>query len=255
METDFYSEEEIKNDDDKSNIFIAINITGIIYILSIFFNNQEQFENEEKYKPYELIEIGKIEANRYIKITKLKKLFETKNNSKNNYFIINSWNSAKYGRAIIINVIENNHYFDIRERYNMDIIQKIEDINGLYSSIEFFYNKKTYLLNYYQTFYLWIYNPQINQIEKTFTENQIMDNEKSHNYGTLIYEEQLKLFIIQCFSPNSRIEFYHLIEEKEKFSFQKGKCIEIKKEEGLKKVVIIVIFTKVNIYYLFLVII
>ena len=167
--TDFYSEEEIKNDDDKSNIFIAINITGIIYILSIFFNNQEQFENEEKYKPYELIEIGKIEANRYIKITKLKKLFETKNNSKNNYFIINSWNSAKYGRAIIINVIENNHYFDIRERYNMDIIQKIEDINGLYSSIEFFYNKKTYLLNYYQTFYLWIYNPQINQIEKTFT--------------------------------------------------------------------------------------
>ena len=108
-----------------------------------------------------------------------------------------------------------------KKRYNIKIIQKIDNINGLFSSIEFYYKENTYLLNFYNNFYLWEYNSEINQIEKHIIENNIINNDQIFNYGPLMFEENKKLFIIQCFSRYFIIEFYKLLEKNDEFSFQK----------------------------------
>ena len=96
-----------------------------------------------------------------------------------------------------------------------------------------------YLLNFYNNFYLWEYNSEINQIEKHIIENNIINNDQIFNYGPLMFEENKKLFIIQCFSPYFIIEFYNLAEKNDKFSFQKiDKVIEFENEDNmpLKKI-------------------
>ena len=248
---EFYFDEEIKSDCDK-NIFIALSCWGDILIFSInlFKNsiNNKLNSNEGKKRPYEIIKIEKIDIFKPTRITKLKKLFKPKKN--NNFFIINSRNSSKWGQAVIINVIENPDV-DLKERYNIKIIQKIDDINGLFSSIEFYYKENTYLLNFYNNFYLWEYNSEINQIEKHIIENNIINNDQIFNYGPLMFEENKKLFIIQCFSPYFIIEFYNLAEKNDKFSFQKiDKVIEFENEDNMPlKKIIIIVFIKAGIYY------
>ena len=54
----------------------------------------------------------KFENFRPNKITKLKHLFKAK--TTDNYFIINSMKDKEFGKAIIINVVENNNYIDIK---------------------------------------------------------------------------------------------------------------------------------------------
>ena len=231
----FYLEEEIKSDDER-NIFIATNLKGIISIFSIFFfKNQKTMSNKEKENTYEIIKTEKIDCSNLIKITKLKKLFKTK--ACDNYFIINSMNSPEFGQAVIINIIEKfDINSDIKEKYEIKIIQIIKEVNGLLTSIEFNYRENTYLINFYRNFYLWKYNSETNQIEKYNKENQINDDNKTYNYGTLIYEASKKLFIIQCFLPKSIIEFYNLIEENDNFSFNKiDKIIEFKEGEDVLK--------------------
>jgi len=248
---EFYFDEEIKSDCDK-NIFIALSCWGDILIFSInlFKNsiNNKLNSNEGKKRPYEIIKIEKIDIFKPTRITKLKKLFKPKKN--NNFFIINSRNSSKWGQAVIINVIENPDV-DLKERYNIKIIQKIDDINGLFSSIEFYYKENTYLLNFYNNFYLWEYNSEINQIEKHIIENNIINNDQIFNYGPLMFEENKKLFIIQCFSPYFIIEFYNLAEKNDEFSFQKiDKVIEFENEDNMPlKKIIIIVFIKAGIYY------
>ena len=232
---EFYLEDEKKFNDEK-NIFLAINQNGIIAIFSlIIFNNKTSLIKEEKEKSYELIKTEKIEGFKSIKVTKLRKLFKRKEND--NYFIINSMNSNEFGKAYIINIKEND-VVDVKERYKIEIIQEIKDVNGLYTSIEFTYKYKTYFLNFYNIFFLWKHNPETNQIEKNMIENQnqINDRDQTYNYGPLIYEESKKLFIIQCFAPKSIIEFYRLIEDNDNFTFDKiEKIIEFKKEENTLK--------------------
>lgn len=248
---EFYFDEEIKSDCDK-NIFIALSCWGDILIFSInlFKNsiNNKLNSNEGKKRPYEIIKIEKIDIFKPTRITKLKKLFKPKKN--NNFFIINSRNSSKWGQAVIINVIENPDV-DLKKRYNIKIIQKIDDINGLFSSIEFYYKENTYLLNFYNNFYLWEYNSEINQIEKHIIENNIINNDQIFNYGPLMFEENKKLFIIQCFSPYFIIEFYNLAEKNDEFSFQKiDKVIEFENEDNMPlKKIIIIVFIKAGIYY------
>ena len=89
--------------------------------------------------------------------------------------------------------------------------------------MEFTYGDETFLLNFYNIFYIWSHNSETSEIEKNIIENQnqINDRDQSYNYGPLIYEESRKLFIIQCFAPKSIIEFYKLIEENDNFSFDK----------------------------------
>ena len=236
---EFYFDEEIKSDCDK-NIFIALSCWGDILIFSIYLFknsiNNKLNSNEGKKRPYEIIKIEKIDIFKPTRITKLKKLFKPKKN--NNFFIINSRNSSKWGQAVIINVIENPDV-DLKKRYNITIIQKIDDINGLFSSIEFYYKENTYLLNFYNNFYLWEYNSEINQIEKHIIENNVINNDQIFNYGPLMFEENKKLFIIQCFSPYFIIEFYNLAEKNDEFSFQKiDKVIEFENEDNmpLKKI-------------------
>ena len=232
---EFYLEEEKKFIDDK-NIFLAINQNGIIAIFSlIIFNNKTTLIKEEKEKSYELIKIEKISDFKAIKVTKLRKLLKVKEND--NYFIINSMNSNEFGKAYIINIKENNT-INIKERYKIEIIQEIKDVNGLYTSMEFTYGDENFLLNFYNIFYIWKHNSETSEIEKKIIENQnqINDRDQSYNYGPLIYEESRKLFIIQCFSPKSIIEFYKIIEEKDNFSFDKvDKIIEFEKEENTLK--------------------
>ena len=220
----FYFDEEIKSEVDK-NIFIAINNFAHILIFSINFIKNTKLEGE-KINPYELIKIEKINDIEPNKIAKFKRLFQSKQNE--NYFILNSRNSTEYGKALIINVTENN-YENIKEKYKVEIIQTIKDTNGLFSSIEFFYKEKTYLLNYNKKFELWEHNPEKNIIEKDFIENEIIDNNISSYFGPLMYAENKKLFIIQCFSFSSKstIEFYKFNDDNNKFSFEKiDKIIE-----------------------------
>ena len=133
----FYSEKEIKTNFDR-NIFIAINKNGKIYIILInVINTNKIILKDKKNNIYELIKEITINNFKPIKITKFEKLFKPK--EKDNYFIINSMKSINDGKAIIINAIENNNYIDIKDKYNIEIIQIIKDINGLYSSIEFLY--------------------------------------------------------------------------------------------------------------------
>ena len=103
--------------------------------------------------------------------------------------------------------------------------------------MEFNYNCNYFLLTFYQTFYLWKYNSKINQIEKYYLENQIIDNKQIFNYGPLLYEESKKLLIIQCFYPKSIIEFYYLIEDNiNQLAFKKiEKYIEFSKDDNLVK--------------------
>ena len=231
---EFYFENEIKSNIDK-NVFIAISELGFIYIILVNFKTTYEINIEEKTNVYELIMSEKFENFRPNKITKLKHLFKTK--TTDNYFIINSMKDKEFGKAIIINVVENNNYIDIKGKYKIEIVQIIKDVNGLYSSLEFFYKDKNYLLNFYSHFYLWSYNQEINQIEKNIIENGIFNDNNNFNYGPLIYEENKKLFIIQCFKPKSIIEFYKLIEEKENFNFDKiDKIIEFKEEESTLKI-------------------
>ena len=56
--------------------------------------------------------------------------------------------SDEFGKAVIINITENDNNIGINEKYEIKIIQYINDTNGLYSSIEFFYKEKVFLLNY-----------------------------------------------------------------------------------------------------------
>ena len=232
--TELYFEEEMTSNINK-NIFIAINETGVIYILLIYFKSTDEIFIEKKENPYELINVKKINDFKPVRITKLKKLFKTK--TTDNYFIINSKKNIEFGKAIIINVIENSNYIDIKERYKIEIIQTIKDTNGLYSSMEFFYNNKSYLVSFYNNFYLWTYNPEMNKIIKNITENEINDDDKVFNYGCLIYEESKKLFIIQCLTSKLIIEFYKLVEENENLTFNKiDKNIEFKEEESTLKI-------------------
>ena len=231
---EFYSNEEIKSNINK-NVFIATNELGFIYILLINFKSTNEILTEEITNAYELINTKKIENFKPNKITKLKKLFKTKETD--NYFIINSMQSARFGKALIINVIENNNYIDIKEKYKIEIVQLIKDVNGLYTSIEFFYKEKNYLLSFYNNFYLWIYNSELNQIEKNSIENEINNDEQDFNYGPLIYEEIKKLFIIQCFLPKTKLIFYKLIEDNDRFNFDKiDKTIQFKEEESFFKI-------------------
>ena len=205
---EFYFENEIKSNIDK-NVFIAISELGFIYIILVNFKTTYEINIEEKTNVYELIMSEKFENFRPNKITKLKHLFKTK--TTDNYFIINSMKDKEFGKAIIINVVENNNYIDIKGKYKIEIVQIIKDVNGLYSSLEF--------------------------IEKNIIENGIFNDNNNFNYGPLIYEENKKLFIIQCFKPKSIIEFYKLIEEKENFNFDKiDKIIEFKEEESTLKI-------------------
>ena len=114
-----------------------------------------------------------------------------------------------------------NNCENIKEKYKVEIIQTIKDTNGLFSSIEFFYKEKTYLLNYNKKFEFWEHNPEKNTIEKDFIENEIIDNNISSYFGPLMYAENKKLFIIQCFSSESTIEFYKFNDDNNKFSFEK----------------------------------
>ena len=231
--TEFYFEEEMKSNINK-NVFIATDDMGVIYILLIYFKSTNEISIEEKANVYELINAKKINNFRPYRIIKLKKLFNVKDID--NYFIINSMKNIEIGKAIIINVIENNNYIDIKERYKIEIIQTIQDANGLYSSMEFFYNDKAYLVSFYINFYLWIYNPEINKIENNI-ENKINNDNKSFNYGPLIYEESKKLFIIQCILPKLIIEFYKLEEENNILTFKKiDRMIEFKEEESTLKI-------------------
>ena len=232
--TEFYFDEEMESNINK-NIFIAINENGTIYILLIYFKITDEIFTEEKENAYELIQAEKINDFKPIRITKLKKLFKTKETD--NYFIINSKKNIEFGKAIIINVIENNNYIDIKEKYKIEIIQTIKDVNGLFSSMELFYNNKSYLVSYYNNFHLWTYNPEMNKIEKNITENEINDDTNYFNYGVLIYEESKKLFIIQCILPKLIIKFYKLVEENDNFTFDKiDKIIEFKEEESTLKI-------------------
>ena len=231
---EFYSDEEIKSNINK-NVFIATNELGFIYILLINFKSTNEILTEEITNAYELINTKKIENFKPIKIIKLKKLFKAKETD--NYFIINSMKNIINGKAIIINVIENNNYIDIKGKYKIEIVQIIKDSNGLYSSIEFFYKEKSYLISFYKNFYLWIYNAKINQIEKNSIENEINIDDQDFNYGPLIYEKNKKLFIIQCLKPKKAIKFYRLIEEDDNFNFDKiDKTIEFKEEETIFKI-------------------
>ena len=231
----FYLEDEIKYEENK-NIFLGINEKGIIAIFSIFFfNNQNSIITNEKESVYNLIRTKKIESCKLIKITKLKKLFKRKEND--NYYILNSMNSSQFGKALIINITENDINININEKYEIKIVQSIKAVNGLYSSLEFYYKGKVYLLNYYSSFYLWIYNSTKNEIEKAKKENEIINN-KIHNYGPLIYSEKQNLFIIQCFALKTIIEFYKLlcVENGDNFNFKKiDKIIEFKEEESTLK--------------------
>ena len=146
---EFYFEEEIKSNINK-NVFIATNELGFIYILLINFKSTNEIYTEEKANAYELINTKKIENFKPKNITKLKKLFKSK--ITDNYFIINSMKNINNGKAIIINVIENNNYIDIKEKYKIEIVQIIKDVNGLYSSIEFFYKENIYLINFITIF-------------------------------------------------------------------------------------------------------
>ena len=118
--------------------------------------------------------------------------------------------SDEFGKAVIINITENDNNIGINEKYEIKIIQYINDTNGLYSSIEFFYKEKVFLLNYNNDFYLWTYDSEKNKIVKLNYKNEIVDNEKSYSYGPLLYLDRKNLFIIQCFSNKSFIEFYNL---------------------------------------------
>ena len=232
---EFYLDDEIKYKENK-NIFLGINEKGIIAIFSIFFfNNQNSIITQEKESVYNLIRTKKIESFKLIRITKLKKLFKRKEND--NYYILNSMNSDQLGKALIINITENDNNINIKEKYEIKIVQSIKDVNGLYSSLEFYYKGKVYLLNYYSSFYLWIYDYTKNEIKKSKNENEIIDN-KNYNYGPLIYSENKNLFIIQCFAPKTFIEFYKLlsVENGDKFNFIKlDKIIEFKEEESTLK--------------------
>lgn len=112
---EFYFKEEIKNDEDK-NIFFALSENGMIFILLIYFKKIESLEIEEHKEPYKLINKLKIESFIPIKIIKLKKLFKEKEND--NYFLVNSMKSKNNGKAIIINVIENNSIDIEKKIYN-----------------------------------------------------------------------------------------------------------------------------------------
>ena len=129
----------------------------------------------------------------------MKNLFNQKEND--NYFLINSKNLTTIGKAIIINVIENNNS-EQKDRYKFEIVQTIKDINGLYSSYEISFKGKNYLLDFYKVFYIWKLNPEKNQLEYEIIGNEIIEDSQKYNYGPLIYEESKKLFIIQCFSLN-----------------------------------------------------
>ena len=231
---EFYFEEEMKYDNNK-NIFIAINDKGIIAIFSIiYYKNQKILNTDEKRSVYELLKLETIEGIKAMKITKLRYLYEIEKND--NYFLINSMNSNEFGKAIIINIKEKDNV-DIKERYVFEIKQIIKDVNGLYSSLEFNWKENNYLLNFYNCFYLWKYNQETKQLEKNIIENQIIERDENYNYGPLIFEESKKLFIIQCFSPKTIIEFYKLIEEDDNnLSFDKiNKIIEFKEEESIIK--------------------
>ena len=232
---EFYLEEEIKYEENK-NIFIGINEKGIIAIFSInFFNNENSILTEDKKSIYNLIRTKTIESTKLIKITKLKKLINKQEND--NYYILNSMSSDEFGKAVIINITENDNNIGINEKYEIKIIQYINDTNGLYSSIEFFYKEKVFLLNYNNDFYLWTYDSEKNKIVKLNYKNEIVDNEKSYSYGPLLYLDRKNLFIIQCFSNKSFIEFYNLIVEKDdKFNFIKiDKVVEFTEEESVLK--------------------
>ena len=212
---EFYLEEEKKYEDDNKNVFISVNEKGIISIFKLnFFKSKNQLSNNEKKNFYEFITSKVIPDFKPIKITKLKNLFNQKEND--NYFLINSKNLTTIGKAIIINVIENNNS-EQKDRYKFEIVQTIKDINGLYSSYEISFKGKNYLLDFYKVFYIWKLNPEKNQLEYEIIGNEIIEDSQKYNYGPLIYEESKKLFIIQCFSPNVLIEFYQFIEENENF--------------------------------------
>jgi len=232
---EFYSEEEIKYKENR-NIFIGINEKGIIAIFSIiFFNNENSIITKDEEKIYNLIRTKTIDSFKLIKITKLKKLINKKEND--NYYLLNSMNSVEFGKALIINIIENDNNIDIKEKYEIKIIQYIKDVNGLYSSIEFYYKQDVFLLNYYNNFNLWIYNSANNKIEKCNYKNEIEEYENIYNYGPLLYLEKRNLFIIQSFLPKSFIVFYQLVIEKDdKFNFTKiDKIIEFKEDESVIK--------------------
>ena len=229
---EFYSENEKKYNDNK-NKFIAVNEKGIIAIFSLNFSrNNNQIFSEEIMSPYELIATKEIQDFKPIKITKFEKFFNQKEND--NFFLINSKNCTEI-KAIIINVKEN-YNVDIKQRYTIEIIQTIKEL--LFSSIEYNFKGKNYLINFNEGFDLWELNQEKNQIEKKILENKIIDNDKYYNYGPLIYveNESKKLFIIQCFSPNSTIEFYEFIEENDKFNFIKlDKNIKFNEDQSVLK--------------------
>ena len=114
-----YFENEANSNNEKI-IFIAIDERGMIYIFSIFMKNKQLTTSKKKEGIFEIIKTEKLNLIKPLRISKLRNLFKIKQND--NYFIINSMSSSENGKAIIINVKENND--TIKERYTLRLFKK-----------------------------------------------------------------------------------------------------------------------------------
>ena len=82
--------------------------------------NKQLTTSKKKEGIFEIIKTEKLNLIKPLRISKLRNLFKIKQND--NYFIINSMSSSENGKAIIINVKENND--TIKERYTLRLFKK-----------------------------------------------------------------------------------------------------------------------------------
>ena len=220
----FYSEEQIKNNIDKKNIFISIDRNDNVIIFKINYSNDLNKESDEL---FQIIKKQNVDLFQPQQIFRLNCFNNIINNEKNNFFLLCSPNKHK---ALIILVTDN---FQTIETY-----QKIIYHKGLYSSVEFHYYGLYYLLNVSKIFTLWYYEektktlghkeifPKINQnVDKILKDDKKLDR-------PIIYIESRKIFILQIFNPIISIQFYEIDTETNEFNLKLIKNIILGKEEN-----------------------
>ena len=215
----FHIKEDIENNIVEI-IFVAISSDGYIFIYLL--NIAVKINDDLKYKIIVMKDLKLLKNQE--KIVKFKNLINSSNmEEKNNYFLISSYHEHK---AIIINISEKPE-IPLEEKYKIEIFQKIEFDFGLYSSIEIEHFGNNYLLNYHNSFNIWIYNENKNQIEyKEIKVNKLTkDNDlgERYHFGPLIQGQNKNLIIAQIAFPISRIEIYNIDESnKDLCLIQKG---------------------------------
>ena len=218
----FHIKEDIENNIVEI-IFVAISSDGYIFIYLL--NIASETNDDLKYKIIVMKDLKLLKNQE--KIVKFKNLINSSNmEEKNNYFLISSYHEHK---AIIINISEKPDIPDINleEKYKIEIFQKIKFDFGLYSSIEIEHFGNNYLLNYHNSFNIWIYNENKNQVEyKEIKVNKLTkDNDlgERYHFGPLIQGQNKNLIIAQIAFPISRIEIYNIDESnKDLCLIQKG---------------------------------